>query len=89
MLCVLCIFLPTIATFETRRPSVVSKLDSTSSTILELPKILNYDLVADTTDDNLLITLMVRATEKDDLTRFEARKSNEYDLFRNAALSGI
>ena len=50
---------------------------------------LNYDSVANTVDDELPISLMVRATEKDDLTWFEAQKSNKYNQFRNAALNEI
>ena len=45
----------------------------------------NYDSVADTIEYELSISLMVQATEKDDLTWFKAQKSKEYDLFRNAA----
>ena len=48
-----------------------------------------YDSIADTIDDVLPISLMIRATEKDDLTCFEARKSPKYDLFRNAVLDEI
>ena len=36
---------------------------------------LNYNLVADTIEDELPVSLVVRATKKDNLTWFEAQKS--------------
>ena len=50
---------------------------------------LNFDSSTDTIEDELPISLMVRAQEKDDLTWAEARVSHEYERFREAALSEI
>ena len=50
---------------------------------------MNFDSSSDTIEDELLISLMVRAQEKDDLTWAEARVSHEYGRFREVALKEI
>ena len=66
---------------------------STPSTILaafyKRFQSLNFDLSLDTIEDELPISLMVRAQEKGDLTWAEARVSHEYGRFREAALKEI
>ena len=63
---------------------------STPSTILaafyKRFQSLNFDSSLDTIEDDLPISLMVRALEKDDLTWAEARVSHEYGRFREAVL---
>ena len=66
---------------------------STPSTILaafyQRFQRLNFDSSTDTIEDELPISLMVQAQEKDDLTWAEARVSHEYERFREAALNEI
>ena len=50
---------------------------------------LNFDNDRNTIEDELPLSLTIRANEKDDLTWAEARVTNEYDLFRAAALEEI
>ena len=50
---------------------------------------LNFDSSSNTMKEELPISLMVRAQEKDDLTWAEARVSHEYGRFREAALKEI
>ena len=66
---------------------------STPSTILaafyQRFQRLNFDSSSNTIEDELLISLMARVQEKDDLTWAEARVSHEYGHFREAALKEI
>ena len=50
---------------------------------------LNFDNDRNTIEDELPLSLTIRVNEKDDLTWAEARVTNEYDLFRAAALEEI
>jgi len=50
---------------------------------------LNYDNYSNTIKDESPLSLMIRANEKDNLTWAEAQVTNEYDLFRAAALEEI
>ena len=50
---------------------------------------LNFDSSSDTIEDELPISLMERAQEKDDLTWAEARVFHECGRFREAALKEI
>ena len=50
---------------------------------------LSYDNDSETIEDETPLSLMIRANEKDNLTWAEARVTNEYDLFRAAAVEKI
>ncbi len=50
---------------------------------------LRYNLDSGTIEDEMPISLLIRAREKDDLTWAEARVSGEFELFKKAAREEI